>query len=54
MMAGTDGDAFMIKNCADIMGMHPVHHEGQDAGLVVCRTDETHTRDIQYAGGGVA
>ena len=35
-----DGDALAIEHRPDVMGMNPVHREGEDAGLLASLPDE--------------
>ena len=34
VLTGADGNAFAIENRPDVVRMHAVHHERQDAGLL--------------------
>src|SRR3546814_1468141 len=43
-MAGSDRDAFHVKNRTDVLRMRAVHHEREDGGLVRRGTDDAQTR----------
>src|SRR5260221_12568906 len=51
VMAGPDRDTFLIEDRADVVGVHAVHDERQDAGLLARSPDEPHAADrLQHAG----
>src|SRR3546814_17771514 len=43
-MAGSDRDAFHVKNRTDVLRMRAVHHEREDGGLVRRGTDDAQNR----------
>ena len=42
VLAGPDGDAFAVEDRADVVRVHAVDHERQDAGLAARLADHAH------------
>ena len=53
MMAGTDGDTFVVENRADFVRVHAVEREGKDGCLIACGTDQSQAGEKSGAAGRV-
>ena len=53
VMTGADGDALAIHDRPDVVRVHPVEHERQDAGLPPRRADQAQSVDRGERGGPV-
>src|ERR1700722_768344 len=46
VMSRADGDAVFIENGAKVVRMHARDHEGDQAGLIACRADDSQAFDL--------
>ena len=53
MVSGAHGDPLGIEDGAEIVGVHTVHHEGDDRALVGGLTDQAQPRDLAQRRGGL-